>query len=442
MSQLNLKPTHAAVKGYYDVLGQLGQLHIDHEMAVRSAFQTVLTGSPTSSSGPSSPNIHPSMPRVIAFVVDGAVLDFWKLRHGFWEAKDENDDLEREIKSKIDKGYPTNNIIFQAPDRAILYQNGVRQGLNEDISRPEEPRRALLNEFFAYREPAHRGMGSSRRRVHSASPRSPSAAKRLIDESARRNRAFVERFDDFYALCRQAINPNLSDDAVEEMLIQHLLTERIFRKIFDNPDFRQPQRHRRRNREGHRRPDHRHFSRDDFLNQARPLLRGHRSAPPTTSTDFSEKQNFLNTVYERFFQGFSVKVADTHGIVYTPQPIVDFMVRSVEDILQEGVRHARSATQASTSSTPSSAPATSSSTSCGEIPKPPALPHKYAHELHCNEVMLLPYYIACMNIEHAYFEQTGEYKPFRGHLPGGHLRTGGSRADQLRASCRGEHRAR
>jgi len=42
------------------------------------------------------------------------------------------------------------------------------------------------------------------------------------------------------------------------------------------------------------------------------------------------------------------------------------------------------------------------------------LPYKYANELHCNEVMLLPYYIASMNIEHAYFDRTGEYKPFPG----------------------------
>lgn len=50
--------------------------------------------------------------------------------------------------------------------------------------------------------------------------------------------------------------------------------------------------------------------------------------------DFSQKQQFLNTVYEQFFQGFSVEVADTHGIVYTPQPIVDFMVKSVAHILE------------------------------------------------------------------------------------------------------------
>ena len=43
-----------------------------------------------------------------------------------------------------------------------------------------------------------------------------------------------------------------------------------------------------------------------------------------------------------------------------------------------------------------------------------ALPQKYAEELHCNEIMLLPYYIASMNIEHAYMERAGEYKAFEG----------------------------
>src|SRR5256884_9158563 len=50
--------------------------------------------------------------------------------------------------------------------------------------------------------------------------------------------------------------------------------------------------------------------------------------------DWAEKQHFLNTVYERFFQGFSIKQADTHGIVYTPQEIVDFMCTSIEEVLQ------------------------------------------------------------------------------------------------------------
>ena len=62
------------------------------------------------------------------------------------------------------------------------------------------------------------------------------------------------------------------------------------------------------------------------------------SRPPRRSATFSEKQRFLNTVYERFFQGFCVKVADTHGIVYTPQPLVDFMVASVEHVLQTRIQ--------------------------------------------------------------------------------------------------------
>ena len=74
------------------------------------------------------------------------------------------------------------------------------------------------------------------------------------------------------------------------------------------------------------------FNRDEFLKSLDPFyVAVERTA--ATIDDFSQKQSFLNTVYEQFFQGFSVEVADTHGIVYTPQPIVDFMVRSVEDIL-------------------------------------------------------------------------------------------------------------
>ena len=131
-----------------------------------------------------------------------------------------------------------------------------------------------------------------------------------------------------------------------------------------------------------------------------------------TINNFSQKQHFLNTVYEQFFQGFSVEVADTHGIVYTPQPIVDFMVKSVEQILQsefytslsdEGVRIID----------PFVGTGNFIVRIMREIRKT-ALPDKYTCELHCNEVMLLPYYVASMNIEHEFYEATGTYQPFEG----------------------------
>ena len=70
------------------------------------------------------------------------------------------------------------------------------------------------------------------------------------------------------------------------------------------------------------------FNRDDLARHLEHFYGAIENAT-TTFTDFHEKQTFLNTVYERFFQGFCVKVADTHGIVYTPRPVVNFMVASV-----------------------------------------------------------------------------------------------------------------
>ena len=152
------------------------------------------------------------------------------------------------------------------------------------------------------------------------------------------------------------------------------------------------------------------------------MWRSRRTA--ATIDDFSQKQGFLNTVYEQFFQGFSVEVADTHGIVYTPQPIVDFMVRSVDQILKTefGNEHSPSVGNADLRSLSSPGvhiidPFVGTGNfivrMMREIRKT-ALGQKYTTELHCNEVMLLPYYIASMNIEHEFFEATGRYQPFEG----------------------------
>ena len=129
---------------------------------------------------------------------------------------------------------------------------------------------------------------------------------------------------------------------------------------------------------------------------------------PTTR----RSKRFLNTVYERFFQGFSPKEADTHGIVYTPQPIVNFMVRSVEEILKKEFGKSLGDREVHILD-PFVGTGNFIVRVMQEIPKT-RLQYKYENELHCNEVMLLPYYIASMNIEHEYHEATGEYKPFEG----------------------------
>lgn len=233
----------------------------------------------------------------------------------------------------------------------------------------------------------------------------------LIRREKTANPAFIRAFDDFAQLCRQALNPNLADAAVEEMIVQHILTERIFRKVFNNPDFVNRNIIAQEIEKVIRALTSQTFSREEFLGK---LDRFYLALEDTAASidDYAQKQSFLNTVYERFFQGFSVKVADTHGIVYTPQPIVDFMVRSVDELLRREFGRSL-ADDGVHVLDPFVGTGNFILRVMRQIPGVRLEP-KYARELHCNEVMLLPYYIASMNIEHEYFGRTGTYKAFEG----------------------------
>jgi predicted helicase len=408
--QLSLKPSHAKIKDYYDALNQFGQLNISHETAVRQAFASLLDTCAKQFQWKLVQEVRIPTSKNKSVIVDGAVLDSFTLKHGFWEAKDLKDQLEKEVKNKLELGYPRNNTIFQSPERAILYQGGLRLGLNENITEAGNLVE-LLKTFFAYREPQHEEWETAVAEFSSRIPEIASAVKAIIDKEKKRNQKFIIAFDAFIQLCRQAINPNLSEEAVETMLVQHLLTERIFRKVFNNPEFT------RRNiiaAEIEKVIDSltsKHFNRDAFLQD---LNRFYHAVEinAENATDFAEKQTFLNTVYERFFQGFSPKEADTHGIVYTPQPIVNFMVRSVEEILKKEFGKSLADREVNILD-PFVGTGNFIVRIMQEIPKT-RLQYKYENELHCNEIMLLPYYIASMNIEHAYLNATGEYRPFEG----------------------------
>lgn len=417
---LALKPSHAAVKDYYAALHQFGQLYIDHESAVRSAFQVLLAKCGQRSD--------PKLTLVPEYrirrakssvIVDGALIDDYKLPHGYWEAKDEKDDLKKEVERKLDKGYPSDNTIFQAPERAILYQSGTRV-FDENISRPEALVE-VVNQFFVYKAPQ---IEEWMKAVDEFSERVPELSQQvesLIKDERRKNPSFVRAFDDFYALCRQAINPNLSEDAVERMLVQHLLTERIFRKIFNNPDF------------SHRNVvaaeiekvitelTKRSLNRDEFLKRLEPFYHAiERNAE--NATEYQQKQDFLNTVYMRFFQGYSPKEADTHGIVYTPQPIVNFMVRSVEEILQK--EFGRSLSDKGVHILDPFVGTGNFITRIMQEIKTTDLPYKYENELHCKN-----HAAAVLHCQHEHracvLRTRWRVQGISGNLLSGHVRTGG-----------------
>lgn len=409
MHTLNLKANHKPVLAYYDALGKFQHLGISNETTVRSAFQALLESCCRQFSWTLVPEWEIKRQKQRPLRVDGALIDTFRLAHGYWEAKDEHDDLEKEVKKKFAVGYPKDNILFQAPERAILYQNG-KQILDEDISKPNNLVETL-SQFVGYLPPAYEQWEDAVGHFQNEVPKLAEAVKGLIEGQRKTNQKFIQAFANFYQLCRDSINPNLSELAVEEMLIQHLLTERIFRTVFHNTDFTHRNVIAAEIEKVINALTSRAFSRDAFL---KSLDRFYKAIEATASTidDYSQKQHFLNAVYEKFFQGFSIKVADTHGIVYTPQPIVNFMVRSVEDILQKEFGKSLSSRDVHILD-PFVGTGNFIVRVMQEI-KRTALEQKYKQELHCNEVMLLPYYIASMNIEHEYFEATGSYELFEG----------------------------
>ena len=409
MPTLNLKPTHKPVKSYYSALDQFARLDVTHETAVRAAFQGLLENCARQCKWTLVPEYGVSTGRGRRIVVDGALVDDFRLTHGCWEAKDIHDDLPAEVERKFAAGYPRDNILFQTPRRAMLWQNG-RLALDADLTDAGQLIETLQM-FFGYRPQEYAAWEEAVAQFKNRVADIGQGLAQLIQQERKSNRTFTAAFAEFLDKCRQSINPNLAEAAVEEMLIQHLLTERLFSTVFGNPEFT----HRNviaSEIEGviHALTSH-SFSRADFLGS---LDRFYLAIEHTAATisDFSHKQHFLNTVYEQFFQGYSIKVADTHGIVYTPQPIVDFMVRSVAAILQREFGRSL-ADEGVHIIDPFVGTGNFIVRMMREIPRT-ALARKYASELHCNEVMLLPYYIASMNIEHEYYDATNRYEPFEG----------------------------
>jgi predicted helicase len=412
MPSLTLKPTHKAIVVYYDNLAKFAKLGIKYESAVRTAFHELLEHCARQFDWKLVPEYALKRKGHADAKADGALLDNSGLRRGLWEAKDSNDDLEKEIKNKFSIGYPKENILFWQPDKAVLFQNSERF-YEADLTKPDDLVK-ILSLFLEFAPPAIAEWEKAVDEFKNRIPELGAQLGKLIETERQTNQKFIAAFEDFCSLCRGSLNPSISVAAVEEMIIQHILTERIFRKVFAIADFISRNVIAQEIEKVITALNSRAFSRDDFSKNLEYFYQAIEHAAATI-TDFHEKQNFLNTVYERFFQGFCVKVADTHGIVYTPQPLVNFMVASVEHVLQAEFNKTLADKDVHILD-----PFTGTGNFIVNVMRhiaekqKSALPHKYAHELHCNEIMLLPYYVASMNIEHAYYEATGKYESFEG----------------------------
>ena len=127
------------------------------------------------------------------------------------------------------------------------------------------------------------------------------------------------------------------------------------------------------------------------------------------------KQKIVVELYDKFFRNAFPRMTERLGIVYTPVEVVDFIIHSINDILKSEFGQTLGDKNVHIMD-----PFTGTATfvtrllQSGLITKE-QMPHKYKHEIHANEIVLLAYYIAAINIEAVYHDIVGgEYQPFEG----------------------------
>ncbi|MCA3586013.1 MAG: N-6 DNA methylase [Methylocystis sp.] len=339
---------------------------------------------------------------------DGAILHDLRVPLGYWEAKDTDDDLDREIERKFRRGYPQDNIIFENSHTAVLIQNRrevMRCGMTDG-----EALGRLLSLFFSYEREEIAEFRKAVQQFKTDLPAVLTALREKIDAAHADNAAFREAAEAFLAQAKATINPAIGMADILEMLIQHILTEEIFAHVFNEGDF-----HRDNNiaralygLEG------KFFTgavKKDTLKAMEPYYAAIR-ANAAQITSHAEKQTFLKVIYENFYKVYNPKAADRLGVVYTPNEIVKFMIEGADWLCQK--HFGKNLIDRDVEILD---PATGTGTFICELlehfrGQPAKLAHKYKEELHANEVAILPYYVANLNIEATYAAISGQYAEF------------------------------
>ena len=344
---------------------------------------------------------------------DGTVKDSLRMSRGYWEAKDSRDDLYAEIQHKFNQGYPQDNIIFEDSQTAVLIQNR-QEAMRADMSRPGELHR-LIRAFLDYELPEIEEFRQARQQFKADLPAVLENLRATLAEAESNNAGYQAAADEFLALCRQSIGPTVSPADVREMVLQHILTKDIFLRVFAEDQF-----HRENNVAQRLDALEQTFFTGDVRRQAIDRLRTYYGAIGRAAdeiADYPEKQQFLKAIYEDFYTAYNPAAADRLGVVYTPNEVVDFIIRGTDHLLQKHFnrRLADDNVQILDPATGTGTFMTNLINYLAQSGEPDALErlkYKYRNEMHANEVAILPYYIANLNIEYTYKERTGEYLKF------------------------------
>jgi len=153
---------------------------------------------------------------------DGTVKDALRLPWGYWESKDQDDDLDQEIQKKFAKGYPNDNILFEDSQTAILIQAGQEV---QRVSMAETDKLdALLTNFINYERPQVQDFRQAIECFKTDLPTVLNTLRKTLDSQDKSNQKFKAAFKSLLMLCQQSINPKIKAFDIREMIIQHILT--------------------------------------------------------------------------------------------------------------------------------------------------------------------------------------------------------------------------
>ncbi|HFC6371153.1 TPA: DEAD/DEAH box helicase, partial [Neisseria lactamica] len=206
-------------------------------------------------------------------------------------------------------------------------------------------------------------------------------------------------FEAFAAELRDDLNNAVSDEEIVEMLAQHMITKPVFDALFSDYSFAE---HNPMSRAMQKVLD---LLQQKNLHKERNTLQSFYDSVHLRASGIETaegKQKIVVELYDKFFRNAFPRMTERLGIVYTPVEVVDFIIKSVEDVLQHEFKSSLQDKGVHILD-----PFTGTGTfitrllQSGIIPHD-RLPEKYKSEIHANEIVLLAYYIAAINIESAY----------------------------------------
>ncbi|MCG2461462.1 DEAD/DEAH box helicase family protein [Flavobacteriaceae bacterium F89] len=223
-----------------------------------------------------------------------------------------------------------------------------------------------------------------------------------------------QAFDNFLQGLKKNINPSISEGQAVEMLAQHIITKPIFEALFEGYSFTET------NAVSIAMQTMLNALQEKTLAEESDKLQKFYDSVKRNISDLDNadaKQKIIIRIYDNFFKTAFPKMVEQLGIVYTPVEVVDFIIHSVNDVLKQEFGRSISDENIHVLD-----PFTGTGTfitrllQSGLIQQKD-LARKYHNELHANEIVLLAYYIAAVNIENTFHDQIGkdsEYEAFEG----------------------------